>query len=63
MENIYKIKKIKECILSQKKAEIKEASSNLLNFIIKNKREKSLKNKITSIKNSKKIIKTFKEIF
>lgn len=64
-KNISKIKKIKESVLSQKKAIVEEASSNLLNFIIKSKREKSLKGKITikPSKKPKKIIKAYKKIF
>ncbi|KPK32333.1 MAG: hypothetical protein AMS24_04485 [Chlamydiae bacterium SM23_39] len=64
-KNISKIKEVKDFILSQNKPKIEEVSSNLLNFIVKSKREKSLKAKITKIpkKKSSKIIRTWKKFF
>lgn len=63
--NISKIKQIKDFILSQNKPKIEQVSSNLLNFIIKSKREKSLKNKISKMPKKKetKILKTWKKYF
>lgn len=64
MKNIEKIKKLKEKMTFSPPPSVEEASSSLLNFIVKSKRETFLK-KITSSypKSAKKIIRIKKKRF